>query len=45
MAGGKRRLNAMGGQHAPRGYADGENSGLGVLGEAEVDFRPFKDQP
>jgi hypothetical protein len=44
MAGGKGGLNAVRGEDAPGGDADGEDGRLGVLREAEVFFRAFKDE-
>ncbi len=44
MASGKRRLDAVLGQHAPGSDADSENGRLGVFGEPEVFFRPLEDQ-
>jgi len=43
VAGGQGRLDAVLGEDAPGGDADGENGRLGVFGEAQVFLRTFKD--
>ena len=44
MAGRNGRMNAVFGKHPPGCNAHSENRRLGILGEAEVFFRTFKDQ-
>jgi hypothetical protein len=44
MPGGEGRLDALFGQNAPGGYADGEDGRLCVFRQSEILVRAFKDQ-
>ena len=44
MPRGKRRVNALLGEHPPHGDADRQDCRLSVLGEAKVFFRALEDQ-
>ena len=44
MAGGEGWRNAFFGEDAGGGYGDGEDGGLGVLGELELVFGAFEDE-